>query len=156
MHKEKWQKCAATFNYRTRFKLVKSRDGTAMSGTHGNKQVSFRLYGRETDGKTSYWPHQGCMSRKQINLSLWTPVYTTKSASLCFFFFLMWFAFSPESKKLFPLMSQYKKADHLETIYIGDRIYSSQSVILIIHPWVLKGKPFFKIPFPVQLSAQTR
>lgn len=133
--------------------LLKSRDETAMSGTHGNKQVSVRLHGGENDGKTSYRPHQGCTSRKQIHLSLWTPVYRTKSASLCLFFFLMWFAFSPESKKLFPFMSQYKKVDHLETIYIWDRIYSSQSVILIIHSWVLKGKPCFKIPFPVQLSA---
>lgn len=44
-------------------------------------------------------------------------------------------------------MSQYKKADRLETIYVWDRIYSSQSGVLIIHYWVLKGKPCFKSPF---------
>lgn len=44
-------------------------------------------------------------------------------------------------------MSQYKKADHLETIYVWVRTHSSQGVILIIHSWVLKGKPCFKSSF---------
>jgi len=89
--------------------LLKSRDGTTVSGIHGNRSLS-GFVAEVVMAKPSIshikaaWAEKGficpfeLLSTEQRECQLVLP-----------FFFFREFAFSPESKQLFPLMSNTKR-----------------------------------------------